>query len=271
MSLLLKGGEKMRKTLLTSISQEIPYRLHKLISNAPIYDSSSSPQARVYFIDKDEGYYLKKGSVGSLKKEADMNQYFYTKGIGAEVLKYDSDQNDWLLTRAIKGEDGIHQAYLDDPKRLCDTMALSLRYLHEMEYEGCPIKERTDDYLKHAENRYHLGKFDPSFLSDSHMFASAKEAYAVLEQGKSALNGKVLLHGDYCLPNIILNEWNLSGFIDLGAGGVGDPHIDLFWGIHTLWFNLHSHDYAQRFLDAYGRDKVNPDLFRIIAAAEVFG
>jgi kanamycin kinase len=73
------------------------------------------------------------------------------------------------------------------------------------------------------------------------------------------------------LPNVILDDFKFSGFIDLGNGGVGDRHIDLFWGLWSLWFNLKTDKYGDVFLDAYGRDAVNIDNIKIIAAYEVFG
>ena len=93
----------------------------------------------------------------------------------------------------------------------------------------------------------------------------------MLDEGKDALQGKALLHGDYCLPNIILNDWKFSAFIDVGDGGVGDRHIDLFWGAWTLFFNLKTQAYRERFLDAYGRDQVNEELLKVVAAIAVFG
>jgi kanamycin kinase len=69
----------------------------------------------------------------------------------------------------------------------------------------------------------------------------------------------------------MLDDWRFSGFIDLGNGGVGDRHIDLFWGAWTLWFNLKTDRYRDRFLDAYGRDKIDAPMLKIVAAAEVFG
>ena len=95
-------------------------------------------------------------------------------------------------------------------------------------------------------------------------------AYGVLQDGKHALKNEVLIHGDYCLPNIMLDNWRFSGFIDLGLGGVGDRHVDLFWGAWTLGFNLGTDKYRERFFDAYGRDKVDRELLKVIAAAEVF-
>lgn len=69
----------------------------------------------------------------------------------------------------------------------------------------------------------------------------------------------VLLHGDYCLPNLIMRDFQLEGFIDLGYGGIGDLHYDLYWGIWTLQYNLGSDDYKDIFLDHYGRSDVDPE------------
>ena len=87
----------------------------------------------------------------------------------------------------------------------------------------------------------------------------------------TSLEKNALLHGDYCLPNIILDGDKLSGFIDLGNGGVGDRHIDLFWGAWTLFFNLGTDKYRNRFFDAYGKELIEPEKLDLIAACEVFG
>ena len=69
----------------------------------------------------------------------------------------------------------------------------------------------------------------------------------------------------------MLDNWRFSGFIDLDNGGVGDRHIDIFWGIWTLQFNLGTNEYASRFIDAYGRERVDKDMLRLVAACESFG
>lgn len=261
----------MKKTLLNKIPNEMPQDILHFISGANIYDSSCSSEAKVYFIDEGNGYYLKQSGKGMLEKESKMTEYFYSKGVGAEVLNYISNDRDWLLTSAVIGEDCVHEEYLMNPKRLCDTLAQELRKLHETDYSDCPIPDRTAEYLAGAERNYRTGNYDKSQFPDSFGYRSAKEAYDVLEAEKDALQSKVLIHGDYCLPNIILNGWKLSGFVDVGNGGVGDRHIDIFWGVWTLWFNLKTDKYCERFLDAYGRDKADKSILKIIAAAEVFG
>lgn len=262
----------MKKTMINHIPNEIPQDIRHFIAGADIYDSSCSPEARVYFIDKGNGYYLKCSGMGELEKEVKMAQYFYSKELGAEVLNYISNNDrDWLLTAAVTGEDCTYEGYLTNPKRLCDTIAYELRKLHETDYVNCPVSDRTAEYLVLAEKNYRTENYDKSQFPDSFGYRSAEEAYDVLSAGKDALKSKVLLHGDYCLPNIILNNWNFSGFIDVGNGGVGDRHIDVFWGVWTLWFNLKTNKYKERFLDAYGRDVADESLLKIVASAEVFG
>lgn len=261
----------MKKTWLNKISNEIPQDIRRFISAANMYDRSCSPEAKVYFIEKGNGCYLKCSGKGMLEKESKMTEYFYSKGIGAEVLNYTSDERDWLLTTAVIGENCVHEGYLMEPKRLCDTIAYELRKLHETDHSNCPVQDRTAEYLAGAEKNYRTGNYDKSHFPNSFGYHSAKEAYEVLIAEKGALQSKVLLHGDYCLPNIILNSWKLSGFIDVGNGGVGDRHIDIFWGAWTLWFNLKTNTYYERFLDAYGRDRADESILKIVAAAEVFG
>ena len=86
----------MKKKLINQIPYEMPQDVRHFALGADIYDSSCSPEARVYFIDKGNGYYLKRSDSGKLRKEAKMTEYFYSKGIGAEVLSYISNDCDWL-------------------------------------------------------------------------------------------------------------------------------------------------------------------------------
>ena len=74
---------------------------------------------------------------------------------------------------------------------------------------------------------------------------------------------------DINLATIDLASVNL-GSIDLGGSGVGDRHIDIFWGVWTLFFNLKTNAYYDRFLDAYGTDRINRDILNSIGAFEVF-
>ena len=205
----------------------LPESLLSYTVNAPLYDSSCSPNAKVWFSEAEGGIFIKTAPAGTLKTEAEMNSFFHSKNMGTEVLSYLSTDADWMVTRAVPGEDCIHPMYLEDPKRLSEILGQLLRQLHSTDYTGCPIA------LSHPETE------DP-----------------------------VLVHGDYCLPNVMLDNWRFSGFIDVGGGGIGDRHIDLYWGCWSLQYNLKDSRWCSRFLDAYGRQDVDPDKLRILHALE---
>ena len=264
----------MNRVRLTVDPQAFPLEYRPLVESAPVYDSSCSPAARVYFIDRDGGYFLKTQPVakGSLRLEAEKGRFFHEKGLGAEVLSYQTvGEADWLLTRRVQGEDCTHPDHLAEPLRLVDLWAEILRGLHELPTDGCPAPDYLDNYLALAENNYRTDNYDKTAFPDSFGYASPEEAWTVLSEGKHLLRADTLIHGDYCLPNVLLKDWRFSGFIDLGNSGVADRHIDLFWGAWTLGFNLKTDAYRSRFFDAYGRDRVSEDIIRVIAAAEVFG
>ena len=66
-----------------------------------------------------------------------------------------------------------------------------------------------------------------------------------------AKRGNVLIHGDYCLPNVLVTDGALSGLIDVGQTGLGDPRSDLAAGVWTLQYNF-GPGHARDFLHAYG-------------------
>ena len=205
----------------------LPESLHPFVADAALYDSSCSPNAKVWFSEAEGGIYIKTAPAGTLKTEAEMNAFFHSKKMGAEVLSYLSRDADWMVTRAVPGEDCIHPMYLEDPKKLSETLGNLLRILHNTDCTGCPI------VLPHLE------KDEP-----------------------------VLIHGDYCLPNVMLDNWRFSGFIDVGSGGIGDRHIDLYWGCWSIQYNLKDSRWCSRFLDAYGREAIDREKLRRIHALE---
>lgn len=246
-----------------------PSELRPLLAAATLYDYSSSPEARVLFIAKDCGYFLKSAPKGALEREAVMTNYYHDLGLAARVVAYTSQEQDWLLTERIPGDDCTAARHLQQPERLCDLLAEQLAQLHATDFTGCPVNH-TEGYLRGAAQNYRHRTFDMGF-SGNWGFANPEEAWGVVENRGHLLQTDTLLHGDYCLPNIILNNWRLSGYVDLGCAGVGDAHVDLFWATWSLAFNLKTDKYRQRFFDAYGRGNVDEDRLRLVAAIEVFG
>ncbi len=261
----------MKRTLIQPNLDLIPAVFHPLLSHALVYDSSCSPEARVYYIEKDGGYYLKSAPKNSLAKEAALTRYLHAKQLATEVLAYESTDQDWFLTRRVTGEDCTHPIYLSDPKRLSETTGTLLHQLHDLPFIDCPVPQRTQDYLQTAKTNYAAGSFDKSYLHPVFHHLSTDQVWQIVENSAPLLKTDTLLHGDYCLPNVMLDNWQFTGFIDLGNGGVGDRHIDLYWGLWTLQRNLNTTLYHDRFLDAYGRERVDPEVLKLVSCIESFG
>lgn len=258
----------MKRHLIRPEEANIPDIFRSFWDGAAIYDSSCSSVARVFFLDNGSGYYLKRARKNSLQKEAALTRFFHSKGLGPEVLAFESLDSDWLLTRRIPGEDCTFGKYLENPEKLCETMAQALRILHQTDPSGCPVPDRTADDLSAARRNYLAGNCNLHHFPDNWGYTTAEEAWQVANEWGKYLRADTLLHGDFCLPNIMLDDWRFSGFIDLACAGVGDRHVDLYWGIWSLHFNLKTDRYRNRFLDAYGREDVQEELFRVIAAIE---
>jgi aminoglycoside phosphotransferase len=63
--------------------------------------------------------------------------------------------------------------------------------------------------------------------------------------------GQVLVHGDFCLPNVLVTEGKLSAVIDVGGAELGSPEVDLAAGVWSLQYNF-GQGFGRDFLAAYG-------------------
>jgi kanamycin kinase len=68
----------------------------------------------------------------------------------------------------------------------------------------------------------------------------------------------VFTHGDYCLPNVLIDPAarQISGYIDWGRAGVADRYQDLAIGARSVRYNLGA-EWEPRFLAAYGLDTLD--------------
>lgn len=257
----------MKKTKMNLNADDFPKEIQRLLKDANVYDSSYSSDALVYYIDT--GYYIKIDSVHSLAAEAELSKLFYSRGFGVEVIDYISTDKDYLVTRSAIGNDLTH--YLHNPQKLCEILSASLRELHTQSILSVPVSSRYQRYMESANGDFSGGYYDESVLMDRFKIHSKEEAWTIMQAGKKLLNADTLIHGDACLPNIIQNEGRFSAFIDFNMAGAGDRHIDLYWAIWSLQYNLKTDAYTDLFLDMYGRDNFNEDMLQVIAAYELFG
>lgn len=224
----------MKKTEIKVNLKDFPKELHYLFAGANIYDSSSHPTMTTLY--SSQGYYIKYSEKGALKKDAELGKLFEDIGMGVEVVHYLSKDRDYLVTKEAVGEDALAPQYLANPKKLCEALAEAMKYLHSRPVEGVPVSKCMDIYAK-GENA-------------------------------DKLKQDTFIHGDFCLPNIILDNWKFSTFIDVGLAGVGDKHIDLYWVLWSLNYNLKTDKYTDYFLEQYGKENVDMELLKLVKKVE---
>jgi aminoglycoside phosphotransferase len=67
----------------------------------------------------------------------------------------------------------------------------------------------------------------------------------------------VFTHGDYCLPNIMLKDGAVSGFLDLGRAGIADRYTDLALAARSIRHNMGDERLVNLFFHAYGLGEVD--------------
>lgn len=164
-----------------------------------------------------------------------------------EIIDYQTDEiYEYLIMTRLSGRDAAQTKWLNDPNKLVTQLGHALRHLHDhVNITNCPFDMRLANKFK--EIAYHL---KTEILVDVE-----KSHHQLLNELKANAPDEdlVFTHGDYCLPNIMIDEefCNVLGFVDLGHAGIADRYHDLALCLRSIQFNI-GNDYSEVFLNAYG-------------------
>lgn len=150
----------------------------------------------------------------------------------------------WTRMTRISGEMACADVYRADPHRLVRVLAEAMKQLWTVDLSGCPVDQRPGAKLARAKSIVENGQVnmdlvDPETFGEEG-FSSPAELLSWLEAHAPAC-APVLTHGDFCLPNLFLKDWQFSGFLDLGRSGAGDRWTDIAICWRTLRDNFGGH------------------------------
>lgn len=167
-------------------------------------------------------FYLKVMERGELRVERDRLLWLSSRlPVPAVELFLEMGEMEYLLTRALEGVDCASLDSIRDAERSLDVLREALALLHSVPIEDCPFDQGISVRLAQAAERVERGEIEvefddaPKALLD-HLVATAP-----------SFERKIASHGDLSLPNIIINDGRLSGFIDVGRFGVADLYQDV--------------------------------------------
>jgi len=166
------------------------------------------------------------------------------------LVDFVTDQTyEHLLMEALPGQDAATAKL--PPELLVVLLADALRELHAVDIATCPFRHAADDLINRASALLAAGQVDEGNLDPTNLGRPLSDIFAEMLAGRPASEDRVLTHGDFCLPNVIVLHERLSGFIDLGSAGVGDPYRDLALVGRSLDRN-HGPGWTDVFLARYG-------------------
>lgn len=195
--------------------------------------------------------------VSTLLQERERLRWFRGRVPVPTVVGYEATAtHEYLALTRLPGIPMSDPDALLHPERVTDLLARALRELHALPLRECPFNMTLPVTLRLAWEQVGAGVVDEADFDDERQGWSAAEVWNELVRARPTQEDIVVTHGDSCLPNLILNGEYVEGFVDVGRAGLADRHADLALTYRSLIRNLDV-NYAERFLDLYGRSLVD--------------
>ncbi|MBV7335360.1 aminoglycoside 3'-phosphotransferase [Chloroflexi bacterium TSY] len=192
-----------------------------------------------------------------LKTEVEILHWLTDRLLVPKVLDfYDGPEGTYLLLAAIEGKNAADLA--NDQENipiLIPLLAQGLLQLHSIPIGACPFDETTTHKLNKAKQHVEYDMVTPDDFDAERIGRTVNDLFDELLSTVPKQDELVFTHGDYCLPNIMLDFTSspkkVTGFIDLGRAGVADRYFDLALARRSIIRNCGS-EWVQPFFDAYG-------------------
>lgn len=175
--------------------------------------------------------YLKSGygiAAESLVRENTALEWLEHKHVTVpKVLNYFKDEGNGQVYLLLSVIDGLPAQRVTDlsKQEILQLAAEAMKQFHSINFQGSENLRTLEQDLTHIQVIINLKLIKISKFRAANNGKNPEEVYAYLRQLQYKFSEDVIVHGDYCLPNIIIAESNF-GFIDVGDCGPGDPYKD---------------------------------------------
>ncbi|WEX77162.1 aminoglycoside 3'-phosphotransferase [Sinorhizobium numidicum] len=243
---------------------ELPPRFRARLAGYSFEKDTLGQSASTVFLLKAEGrarLVLKQeraGPFAELAQEAARLEWLAAKGLPCpRILAHEVHaERNWLMMEAVEGVD-LASSPLAPGQRIT-ILAEALRRLHQLDIADCPFDRRLETSIAMAKARMEAGLVDEADFDDVRLGRTAKDLFGELGARRPRDEQLVVTHGDACLPNIIVQDDGVAGFIDCGRLGVADLHQDIALACRSIAYNL-GNDWVQPFLNLCGLPNPDPE------------
>jgi len=159
------------------------------------------------------------------------------------------ENQSYLLMSKVPGVMCCDEKYMADPEKLTNILAEALKLLWQVDISDCPCDVNLDQKLEWARYNVEHNLVDVDNVEKETFGEGGFESpghlldWLIQNKPKEEL---VLSHGDFCLPNIFVEDDKINGFIDLGRMGITDKYQDI-----ALCYRSLKHNYDGKIYEGY--------------------
>jgi aminoglycoside phosphotransferase len=194
----------------------------------------------------------------TLRPELNALEWLQNRFPVPQLLYYEEYNGlDFLITSELTGLDASKDLLLSNPNELVGIYARGIKELHKLDIQNCPLNQTLSVRLQDAGRRVMEGIADEFNVEEENKHRTPLDILNELLISQPVHEDLVFTHGDYCLPNLIIDNSQVSGMIDLGKAGIADRYQDISLAIRSLRHNYKTDMYKDLFLECYGMNELD--------------
>ena len=182
--------------------------------------------------------------------------------------------SEYLLLEEIPGRIASDSDWTSVTPEVIAALGSGLARLHRTRTWDCPFDQRLDRQIDAARRRVATGRVREDDFDEIRAGRRATDLLDELLATIPASEDIVFTHGDFCLPNIILDRGPtgdviVAGLIDCGRAGLADRHQDVALAVRSIVHNFGS-DWVAPFLRAHGLPNPEEEKLRFFTLLDEF-
>ena len=170
------------------------------------------------------------------------------------------EDTEYLLLSALPGRNLVES--IDEgfaPQAAVEVVAAAIARIHATAPTWPEDINAVPFRIELARSRVRAGQVDPDGFPPRFEGLTPERAFREFERRWSEPQARVFVHGDLCLPNVLVADGALSGLVDWSRAGYGDAYQDLALAVRSLGRNLGPGDWRRRLAEACGIPELDDD------------
>ena len=185
-----------------------------------------------------------------------------------------TDNAEYLLLDEVPGVPASDPTWRRFLPEVVAALGEALARLHRTPIADCPFDHRLARQVNEACRRVAAGRVREEDFDEERAGRGATDLLTELLTTTPEGEDLVFSHGDFCLPNVVLDRAadgtvQVVGLVDCGRAGVADRHQDLALAVRSIAHNL-GRGWVRPFLQAYGLPHPQPERLRFYTLLDEF-